>query len=138
MSDASEVAIDASDLPPLVAEIQRLIGTSATLALVHAFGGQSLYFPDHFDPQHPIVPFVGHAAAASLMQHFARERIYLAKCDGALRVQRNIAIARRVEAGVPVRHLAAEYGLSERRIWSILKRPETLRPSAQRQLFGDD
>jgi len=132
---ASEIVDD--DLPPVVAEMRRLIGTAATLALVRAYGGASLYMPERFDAEHLIVPIVGHEAAQILMRQFARERIYIPKCDGALNIRRNIQISRRYEAGTPVRHLAHEHGLSERQIWNILKRVETLREYPQQPLFED-
>lgn len=129
-------AMHEEDLPPIVAEMRRLIGIRATLALVRAYGGQSLYVPEQYDETHPLTRIVGHENAVALMQHFGRERIYVPQCRLALNVQRNIEISRRYEGGTSVRELAQEHGLSERQIWSILKRPETVRAASKPDLFG--
>lgn len=125
------------DLPPVLAAIRELIGTEATLRLVEHYGGLHVDVPRRFQDDHPLVRVLGHEAAAAFVQRFGGTRPYIASLKGPLRVMRNIEISRRYEGGAPVRHLAREHGLSERQIWNILKRPETLRAApTQDDLFG--
>jgi len=137
MAEPAEALIDDADLPPTLAEIRDVIGLAATLRLVEAYGGITLRVPWHFDPAHPLVSVIGHAAAAALIERFAGERVYIARLAAATRALRNIEISQRFEAGTRVETLARDYHLSVRQIWNILKDPATLRTSpAQTDLFG--
>lgn len=125
MSD--ELGIYDEDLPETLAEIRDLIGTEGMLALVEHYGGCHVDVPAAWRPDHPLTRILGHEAAVAFVQRFAATRPYIANLANARRVLRNIEISRRYEGGTPVSRLAREYRLSERQIWNILKRPETLR-----------
>ncbi|KAB7624341.1 Mor transcription activator family protein [Alkalilimnicola sp. S0819] len=137
MSDEQTLHYYDEDLPPVLAEIRDLVGTEPTLALVAHYGGTHVPVPKRFDPGHPLARVLGPEAAVHFIGRFGGTRPYIAKLELAVRALRNIEISRRYEGGSTVARLAREYHLSERQIWNILKRPETLRDAPdQADLFG--
>ena len=115
------------DLPDGLKELRDLVGITATLKLVDHYGGIHVTVPSRYFEASPLVGIVGHRATSELVQRYGGNTLYIAKADKVLRALRNIEIATRFDAGIPAWQLAREYGLSERQIWSILTRPETLR-----------
>lgn len=131
----SEVAV--IDLPPLLAEICELIGLPGTLALVKHYGGRHVDTPRHYIDDHPLTRAIGREAAVKFIERYKGDRVYIARMAYALRVIRDCEIARKFEGGSRAWQLASEYGLTERAIWNILKRPHILRSAPQQgDLFG--
>lgn len=110
-------------LPPSLGRIAEVAGRQGAMALVERHGGSYLKVPKHFRAGHPLSLLLGAEAATKLFHHFGGTRLYIAKLADPVRVRRNDEIIRSYEAGRSVARLAREYGLSERRIWEILKMP---------------
>jgi hypothetical protein len=92
-------------LPPSLGRIAEAAGRQGALALVERHGGAYLKVPRRYRAGHPLSLLLG------------------AEALDPVRTRRNDEIIRSYEAGRSVARLAREYGLSERRIWAILKTP---------------
>lgn len=124
------------DLPAFILELKTLIGLPAALKLCENFGGTHLRIPQAFDPDYILCRLLGAQSSLAMIQRYGGSHLYIAKVDAPLRIQRNIEIARRFDGGTPARRLALTFHLTERQIWKILKRPETVRQdSPQQPLF---
>ncbi|MDE0434112.1 MAG: hypothetical protein OXH92_08885 [Bryobacterales bacterium] len=110
-------------LPPSLGRIAEVAGRQGALALVERHGGAYLKVPRRYRAGHPLSLLLGAEAATKLIRRFGGMRLYIAKLDDPVRTRRNDEIIRSYEAGRSVAGLARQYGLSERRIWEILKTP---------------
>lgn len=110
-------------LPPSLGRIAEIAGRQGALVLVKRHGGAYLKVPKRYRAAHPLALLLGAEAATKLIRRYGGTRLYIAKLDDPVRTRRNDEIIRGYEAGRPVAWLAREYGLSERRIWAILKMP---------------
>ena len=121
------------DLPASLRELRDLIGINATLKLVESWGGIHLKVPGHYRDDHHLVRIIGQAATVKLVQHYGATPLYIPRAARLVQALRNIEIAERYDNNVSAERLAREYGISERQIWNILKRPETVRRSSPHQ-----
>ncbi|MCY1510142.1 Mor transcription activator family protein [compost metagenome] len=128
-------------LPGRILEIAAAIGLPATQRLVEQLGGTT-WTPAKGVRRLGIIrhealsEIIGHEAAAIVAQRWANVPIYIPRCDAALRRLRDLEINRQFEQGVRegvsantlVAEFARAYGLSDRRIWEILKQtvPEAM------------
>ena len=113
--------IEARYLPGILQEIAELIGLPATLALVRAYGGTRLYVPKRYDPDHPIIKHVGHAAAAKLAKTYGGlEHFDLPKGEIAVKAARDKQIRNERAEGATHAALAIRHHLTERQIRNIL------------------
>jgi len=119
--------LEDADLPAGMQELRKLIGLPALIVLVKHYGGLELKVPQRFDPDSHLVRLIGEEPTLAMINRYCGDKVYISKLDMVLRLQRNIEIAQRLEAGQSARRLARIYNLSERQIWKIVKRPETLR-----------
>lgn len=124
-----------TNLPPMILEIIRLIGYAKTMELVKEFGGQALRITKTHgsDSWTALTEVVGLKATEILAREFGGEQgIYIAKCDAAIRANRNKEIIRRfnelTEKGLSVRKavsvLVREFSMSYRRVEQIVNSPE--------------
>ena len=135
-------------LPATIQTLAALIGLPKTLRLVEELGGTT--FPVAQVKTRlgeirfaALAEVVGEDAARVIAQHFASEKLYIAKCADALRMIRNRAIGEEFDAisaehGSPtaVVQLALKYRLSDRQIEKILKQPlPVLDAPLQEELF---
>lgn len=113
-------------------------GTAFTRLLRH-YGGQSLRIPRRLPPEdHPLRQTLGTDCLRRLMDTFGGTVIYVPRCRFLLAAVRRIHLVRQFSrhtaAGASgcaaVRHLARQEGLSERRIWQILKTSDALPEAA--------
>jgi len=115
-------------LPPIAREILNLVGHESLIRLVRAYGGTHIDFPRHcrFLSSSKVVEALGEeiggADAMRLAGHFAGVRLWVPKCDDAVRLVRNREICAALDRGQPAHKLARQYKLTERQIWSIAKR----------------
>lgn len=128
--------IDVSMLPRAVQAIAKLIGLPATLKLVEDFGGLTLRLPVGAREAgrqllRDLSRSIGPDAAGILARHYAVTPLYIPNCKPALTRARDVALLkdRRWLAGkgLPERRivqcLALHYHVSERHVWTILKKP---------------
>jgi len=116
------------ELPETVREIVAIIGMSAALRLVDAFGGLTILVPKGDERRgimgrEALIEVVGRRATDQLIERFGGTRLYVASCRAAIISQRDRSIC----AAYPlrsVRELAQEHGISDRRVWDILKKTD--------------
>ena len=133
MSKTNINALIEDCLPPSLVEINTLIGIKATLRLVEIYGGTLIELPRRYRDDHHLVRIIGHKEASILIKQYSGDRLYIPKNEQATRLMRDIEIANKYDAGYSVKKLAREYNLSERQIWNIFKRPETLQSIETKQ-----
>lgn len=104
-----------------IEELERLIGKNALDQLCRFYGGQRVYVPITAPPHHPLALVIGHCAAERLSSCIRGDRIEVPKNRHAETKDRNTELVQRYRAGESVRYLAAEYQLTERRIYVILQ-----------------
>jgi len=124
-----------TNLPPMILEMIRLIGYAKAMELVKEFGGQELLITKNPGSESwaALTEVIGGGATEILAREFGGERgIYIAKCDAAIRANRNKEIIRRfnelTEKGQSVRKavsvLVREFSMSSRRVEQIVNSPE--------------
>lgn len=126
--------IDASLLPPSLADLVDVIGLAGVLKLVEAYPGVRCYVPFDFAIDHPLARAVGPDIARKLIAFMPGEQVKIPKCEAAIRAVRNREIRRRHAAGETVASLAIEFGLGESQTWAICAEDDT--PSAQCDMFA--
>jgi len=125
------------------------MGLADTLRIIERLGGLTVRIavpdtPADQPPRAPLSKVLGEPLERALHHHYASEILYIPRCAQLLAQQRNRAIHGAFEdllregksARSIVAILARRFGLSDRRIWDILKLPlsgETV--SAQQSLF---
>jgi hypothetical protein len=118
-------SLEARYLPPILQEIAALIGLPATLQIIAAYGGTRLYVPKRFDPDHPLVKLVGHAAAAKMVEIYGgMDHFDIPAARRAAEAVRNERIRAERRDGATQARLAVKWGISERWIRTIVG-PET-------------
>jgi len=129
-------ALDALPLPELAADMVARLGFTDTLRIIERLGGLTVRIavrdtPAHQPPREPLARLLGQDLECALHRHYASEILYIPRCAQLLAQQRNCAIHGEAEAllrqgkgmrGI-VATLARQFGLSDRRIWDILKLP---------------
>lgn len=113
-------------------------GTAFTCLLRH-YGGHALRIPRRLPPEdHPLRRTLGADCLRRLMDTFGGTVIYVPRCRFLLAAVRRIRLVRQFSSHTAsgtsgcaaVRRLARQEGLSERRIWQILKTSDALPEAA--------
>lgn len=112
--------IDWAALPNGLTEIKLVAGAAAAVALAAHYGGGSLYVPRKTKPEHPLTLLLGREAALAMAAVFGGDRIEVPKQDAILRQLRLRRIQRERKRGASVAALAAQHGLSRRRVLQLL------------------
>lgn len=135
-------------LPAVIQEIVRLIGYGRAMDMVREFGGQELRIPraEGCSTWAALVEVIGERSTRKLAAEIGIEReIYIARCERALKQERNRKMIARYEKLLHTGHsgrgavsvLVREFHLSNRQVEKIVNSPlpeaETL--SMQRALF---
>jgi len=142
-------AVDTLPLPELAADMVARMGLPDTLRIIERLGGLTVRIavrdtPACQSPREPLARLLGKDLERALHHHYASEILYIPRCAQLLAQQRNCAIHGAFEAllrdGKSARSivaiLARQFGLSDRRIWDILKLPLSgENNAAQQSLF---
>jgi len=115
-------SVVADDLPPRLAQLAELIGLPATLRLVEARGGTSIYVPDVATTDHWLARLLGIEAMLQLVGAYPRDYMHIDRAAAALRAARDRHIVSRHRAGESTASLALTYGLTQRQVFNILAR----------------
>ena len=109
--------------------------------LLHAFGGQSIRVPRSLpkDKGHALRKHLGVACLRKLMAVFGGTSIYVPRCSALINRlrQRNIikdfshTTRRGSSSTSAVANLARRHGISDRRVWQILKKENSVPPHAR-------
>jgi hypothetical protein len=121
-----KLAID--HLPRSAKILIDLIGLSALLTLVEAFGGRVIWPHRHGAERAHLAELIGEDAAEKLVTTF-REPVPIPKCAHAIRAvlhdQLRAEFDALTQAGSSARravtHLARQYHYTERHVWRVLK-----------------
>lgn len=112
----------------IVAVLLSLIGEKAAIRFMDSkhFGGAYLTFPKSAigpgaDTYAHLAEIVGEAEAKRLCTYFDGDSIYIPKLTKHYLQERNKRIVLAYNSGKNVRELVREFGLSDRRIWEVLK-----------------
>ncbi len=141
---ATELSLEL--LPQLIVEIAELIGIEKTLQLVQAFGGTNLLMPkgvEKSSSKQALIHAVGEETAQALMEIYGGDRLYIARCEVALRDWRDNQLMNEIGQLVmndmsqtkAIRHVAVKYGISERWVYELLKTDMEKRQYQQDLLF---
>ena len=111
------------------------------LRLLHAFGGQSIRVPRSMpkDKAHALRKNLGVACLRKLMDVFGGTNVYVPRCTALVNSlrQRNIikdfshCTRRGSSSTAAVSNLARRHGISDRRVWQILKKENSVPPHAR-------
>jgi len=107
-------------LPPTAQEIARLIGREATLLIAIKATNRCIYVPKGDASGHWIARLIGPERFAVMQREFGGMQLTIAKCSDIARAERDNEIRKRFKDGKTIAWLALEYGLTTRRIWSIV------------------
>lgn len=126
-------------LPAQIREIAEAIGLPATQRLVEELGGTTWPVARGVNRlgimrHEALTEIVGPEAADIMAKRWGNVPLYIARCAEPLRRLRDLEIHRQFEQAVRegvssttvVNELARTYGLSDRRIWKILKQAPSL------------
>lgn len=113
-------------LPPSVRDMVDQLGLSTALAVVRLYGGTTWRVP--LGVRENGVVFarlkeqLGDEAAQRLVACYGGERLTVPRCAQTLRDARDRKIQREYDNGRTVAELSREHALTERQMWTILKR----------------
>lgn len=131
-------------LPDVVKEMVELIGITKTEQVIKHFGGVEFYFSAGKTYYPRLVKVIGEESALKVRQYFNRERLYIPRCDTALRVLRNerfkaefatLKKEQNLSSNLAMVELCPKYGFSERYAWKILQMNAGGLKPAQASLF---
>lgn len=117
-------------LPDVVKEMVEVIGLIKTEQVIKHFGGVEFYFSAGKTYYPRLVGVIGEDSAHKVRQYFNRERLYIPRCDTALRVLRNerfktefaaLKAEKGISSNLAMMELCPKYGISERYAWRILQ-----------------
>lgn len=152
-SELARIGADISMVEPLIPEAVKdmatKIGDQNAMQVVSKVGGTTFLVPmpaaNHGDvsveARRKFDEALGSETLGALLRkHYGGFSLYVPSCAAAMRALRDVAIHRFIETGLGqgrtmnsmVSELAIKFGLSDRRIWEILKTPnpaELLQPS---------
>jgi hypothetical protein len=100
-------------------DVSAEIGYTATSLLVAWFGGANLYIPAAADENHPVSRLIGHAAFRRLVAAYGSETLWIPGGHLEAMDRRDRLIAERLARGAGTREIAAEFGITERRVQQL-------------------
>lgn len=105
-------------------DVAAIIGFSATVRLIHWFGGSNIYVPDKARPGHPLATLMGEPALRALCDEFGSQTLWipqaLERSDMALKK----AVAKGLLKGRPPLRIAEELGITIRHLQRLRKELE--------------
>lgn len=113
-------------LPASFAEVAQVIGLRAALILVEHYGGTRLYIPQDLLGGWTIIDLIGERAAQRLVARYRLDCIWVPRCVRAVRAARDAEIRARHAKGEKADALAREYGLTDRAVWYIVGRVDSI------------
>ncbi|MDR0249918.1 MAG: hypothetical protein LBI35_01170 [Burkholderiales bacterium] len=125
-------------LPRTIRDMVGLIGWSATIAFVKAFGGKRIHIPKRLESSWVAVlaETVGEEEAIKLVKHYGAESLNVPFCRDLMQAVRNVEIVRAYDAGTCLNELVDQYGISHRQLQNILKTTDmTQAPAAEQRAW---
>jgi Mor family transcriptional regulator len=114
-------------LPESMQPVVKAIGISAAISLVHVFAGRKVYIPKLSidDDRDELERLIGYPLLRQLAAAMGGQALTIPHIERMLRDQRDAEIVRRSIAGESAYKLAADFGLSDRAVRSILSEART-------------
>jgi len=136
------VKLNLARLPRNARLLADLLGLEATLALVQAYGGRSIWPAKGGAAYAALAETIGEPAAAKFVRHF-REPVFVPRCDEAIRAAQREAIRAEFDAltrgGLSARQAVARLAVryTDRHVWRILSSTDDgeIRDAGQAELF---
>jgi len=135
--------VTSDKLPASVRELVDILGMDTVLTLIRGLGGTTFPVPKRETKQGEVryrmlVEVIGEEAADLVVYHYGGGDMYIPRCAKALQESRDVEINAEATAAIRagksttviVNELARKYGLTDRRVWDILK--TLLKPDTQR------
>lgn len=114
-------------------DLADVLGWDTVSALVREFGGQRIYIPASFPPNHAIVAAIGAEKAALLADHYHMTELYL---SAALRREAIVRAAMARDPRPTINEIVRETGLSYDGVVKIMNRKasvgDSILPAAKR------
>jgi hypothetical protein len=104
-------------------EIESVIGPEDAAKVYAAFGGFSLLVSNRGDTFNRLSAVIGTNKAIAFCDHFSGTHVYIQKQAKLTLEERNRAIIHEYDKGKSVPDLSMQYDISDRHIYSILKKP---------------
>jgi len=104
-------------LPETLAEVARVAGAAAALALARDRGGTVVYIPVAPGPDHWLVKSVGPEAAAAIAAHFGNCRVLIPLAGNRFYARAAAASARMMQDGASTAQTARALGLHVRTVF---------------------
>lgn len=120
----SLTAEDLHLLPPSMQALAQVVGITALLDLVAAYGGTPLFVPSKGTSNLELQRVLGKPAFTALQAHYAGDRLEIALCDRALRIILHRNIRADLLAGMTKIAIARKYRYTVRGIFDIEMRGE--------------
>lgn len=117
--------IDWRQVPGSLLELKHIVGSTAALRLVFAYGGCRIYMPSNIRPNHPLAAIMGGPAFKALAAAYGGSRINIPKKDAILRQLRFKDIQCDRRNGKSIDYLAQKHNLSRRRVQQLLAQSQT-------------
>lgn len=121
-----------SDLPPGARDLVRWVGWRGAMAMVREMPGARIYSPRRGPSSSPsadaryarVAELVGERGAARLYREIIGTPFEVPTCRLAMRRARDRAMRAAFDAGASVEQLCADFNLSRRAVFYLLKRPD--------------
>ena len=128
--------------PPIFIEMVDCIGLDNALAVVNQFGGTDFAMPRGLSESkrgQKFIDCLGHDVAMRFMGVFGGGRLYIPRCDDALREVRNPKFCKVIDDAIRAGHsktnavqsYAYEFGLGERNAYKVLNKYNPARPATK-------
>lgn len=114
-----------SRLPKIIRDVATVIGTKGAKKLMETYGGVRIFIPKKMSNQHKLAVMLGPNLAKKMSMHFGGESIQVPKGAAVTRGIRNHEIVNLYGKGTRVCDLAMDFALTERQIYTILKKTAT-------------
>ncbi|THA10481.1 Mor transcription activator family protein [Rodentibacter pneumotropicus] len=117
-------------LPEVVLEMVELVGFADMEKIVHQFGGTNFLFSDGRVYFPKLKALIGLESAVKLRRYFKSERVYIPRCEVALRLLRNerlkadfdfLTQMEKKSGRMAMLELCKKYQLSDRHAWDIVR-----------------
>jgi len=119
--------VSPEQLPGILNEIAEVLGTKIALMISDEFGGMNIYLAKWSGDKSKqgrsisaLIKCIGESATKQLCQLYGGSHITIPSCKNLVKKMRNKAICTEVNRGVKREDIVRKYGISDRRIRSIV------------------
>lgn len=121
------------DIPESMRSVVEAIGHSATLSLIHVYGGTTVWIPLPCDLRegHPLVGLLGGPCTAKLCRAVGGLRLQVPLAAVITLQARDVRIMVRWRSGATISTIAREFGLTRKSVYASLARSRARRKSAE-------